>query len=278
MKEVQVFATCNAAVDFPGDCLAIHFVHGGRASVVQAHRVHPLVEDGFLIQNVGTSHRLVAGDDTVTTFCIPECLIQNERFAECLTPHDLAVDRAMSHLVLASANDRSFWEKQLVASLVYARDISSQKFFLAPERQCAVGRSSEMVAAREFILSRLDEPLSVACAASHCGYSPFHFHRIFTEWHGMTPGSYILTEKIRRACRKLVLTQESVSNIAADCGFFSPTSFAGTFKKGTGYRPSGFRALAAHHRSDLAFFCCLALISCSLGAVPWTTGFASIRI
>lgn len=189
--------------------------------------------------------------------CLPEAIVSDQRFMECSTPHDLHVDRALSNFLLSlktgGQGDRMFWAAEIVRALVDARDRSREKFYL---RSPTVGDPyvSEMKIAREFVLARLDRPITTKDVAHACGISPFHFHRIFTRWHSVTPGHYISTERVRRACRKLVLTEEKFSVISSACGFRSPTSFAGIFKSMTGFTPAAFRRMAAHHRADLKIF------------------------
>lgn len=256
MHEIEAFSLPRGEVQFDGDHLCLHFVRSGSAFGLRKGHRHPIVEDVYLIQNLGTKHSIAAESTRVNTICLPRALVGDERFAESSTPHDLHVDRAISHFAEAlrygDRSDRHHWGAEITRALVHARDTSNQNFFLKPSDR--ERRRDEMKLAREYVLARLHLPLTVPEIADHCALSPFHFHRVFAEWHGMTPGQYILTEKVRRACRKLVLTNEPVAAIAAACGFLSSTSFAGMFKASTGFSPSAFREMAAKHRSDLKFF------------------------
>lgn len=217
---------------------------------------HPLTEDGYLIQNQGTAHRVEVGDARVLSICLPATIVSGETFEECLTPHDLDVHVAIAALIeaLRSCNrhNSTLQAAQLMDSLVAARECSSQRFFLEPTSEDE--RSRQMRIAREFVLSRLAETISVGDIAEQCCFSSYHFHRLFASWHRMTPGQYIVTERIRRACRRLVLGDEPVHAISQRCGFASPTSFAGAFRAITGLSPRQFRQTHRKHRTRLGVF------------------------
>lgn len=254
MKTVEIYSFQNQSAAFDGSCFCIHFIRDGFAWGVGRGLKHPLVRDGFLIQNIGTSLTIQASSQPVFTICLPGDLIGDESFGECLTPHDFNLDISisclLSNLRRSDPSDRELQAKLIFDALVHARDRSREKFFLHPSKAASV----PMAAAREFVLSNLSNSPTIAEIASHCGYSPYHFSRLFAEFHGMSLGAYILQEKVRRACRQLVLTQDSIPEIAMSSGFLSPTSFAGTFKAKTRFTPSAFRRITARHRSDLGFF------------------------
>lgn len=254
MKTVEIYSFQNQSAAFDGSCFCIHFIRDGFAWGVGRGLKHPLVRDGFLIQNIGTALTIQASSQPVITICLPRELIGDESFAECLTPHDLELDTSISGLLTnlkwSDPSDRQHQAKLIVEALVHARDQSQEKFFLHSSKSA----SAPMAVAREFVLSNLSTSPTIAETARHCGYSAFHFSRLFAEFHGISLGAYILQEKIRRACRQLVLTQLPIAEIARSSGFQSPTSFAGTFKSQTRFSPSAFRSMASRHRKDLQFF------------------------
>ena len=58
---------------------------------------------------------------------------------------------------------------------------------------------------------------------------------------GFSPMSYLINIRISEAIKLLKKTEENVTNIALETGFYSSQHFATTFKKLTGYTPSQFR-------------------------------------
>lgn len=258
MPSIKVFTTTQSQVSLSGRYLCLHQVKTGSAVATNENRRHVLVGDGYLIQNVGTPHDVKADSNEVVTICIPGPLLLGHRFEECLTPRDFLLDRAVSNYMTSPKSDcprmAASFTDEIVGSLLAARNASSQNYYLANDASRSKGRDVTMRAAREFILSRLGEPLSVPDVANHVSVSPFHFHREFTEWHGMTPGRYIVQEKIRRACRRLVLRDDPVSKVALECGFYSPTSFVSSFRSITNLTPSEFRAKQRNCRRELTFY------------------------
>lgn len=254
MLSVEVITTNRRVISHSGNYLCLHQVRNGNAFAVNSFHQHPLVGDGYLIQNIGTAHTLKSVATEVVTICIPASIVQNQRFAECLTPRDFLIDKAVSNLLIHSKGNRERYAMEIIDALIAARDTSNQNFYLRERLNRNKTNESTMKLAREFVLSKLSDPLGVTDVADHLSLSVFHFHRLFTNWHGLTPGRYILQEKIRRACRRLVLRDDPVSQIALDCGYFSPTSFVNTFRSVTGQTPSGFRSQQGRHRNDLKFY------------------------
>lgn len=116
---------------------------------------------------------------------------------------------------------------------------------LMSERSSTADRSGAhmqvILRAEHYIQTHLNEPLTLETVATAVNLSPFHFHRLFTDFFGRTPAQYILSCRIANA--KLALLKEdcSVSAVAADCGFSSQTYFCYKFKAETGKTPLQYR-------------------------------------
>lgn len=77
-----------------------------------------------------------------------------------------------------------------------------------------------------------------------CGRSQEHVTRCFREYLGQTPSHWLAEMRITRARQLLETTQETVLEIALDCGFESPSYFHQCFKHQTGQTPLQFRKRA----------------------------------
>lgn len=94
--------------------------------------------------------------------------------------------------------------------------------------------------ATSFLHANLDRNVSIGEAASEACLSPFHFHRLFTTFHGITPHRYLTRLRLERA-RALLRADRAVADVAADCGFESTTSFTALFKRTFGTTPGAIR-------------------------------------
>lgn len=77
--------------------------------------------------------------------------------------------------------------------------------------------------------------------ATIVGYSPTHFHHLFTEYTEKTFGSYVRNRRIVHASRLLTHTNQSILTIAFLSGFQSQEAFSRVFKQYYQMPPAVFR-------------------------------------
>jgi AraC family transcriptional regulator len=83
----------------------------------------------------------------------------------------------------------------------------------------------------DYIESNITEQLNLQRISDIAHFSPFHFHRIFTAFTGETLNNFIKRKRVEKAARILVTDLEkSVSEIAYECGYSSPSVFCRNFK------------------------------------------------
>src|ERR1700677_2008908 len=82
---------------------------------------------------------------------------------------------------------------------------------------------------------KLEELAKVAC------FSKFHFHRIFSAVSGETLNNFTNRLRLEKAARLLRYSDQSLTDIALDCGFSSSATFSRTFRSGYDISPSQFR-------------------------------------
>jgi AraC family transcriptional activator FtrA len=68
------------------------------------------------------------------------------------------------------------------------------------------------------------------------------FGRVFRSETGVSPWQWLLTERLREACRLLESTDEHVEHIAQRCGFTTTASLRMHLRRETGLNPSAYRA------------------------------------
>jgi AraC family transcriptional regulator len=98
-------------------------------------------------------------------------------------------------------------------------------------------------AATSYLHAHADRDVSVAEAARAACLSPFHFHRVFASFHGVTPHRYLTRLRLERA-RMLLLRGEPVADAANASGFASIGSFTTLFKRTYGVTPGRINARA----------------------------------
>lgn len=95
------------------------------------------------------------------------------------------------------------------------------------------------------LLARLTEVdgeiKSLADLAAEDGRSPFHLQRIFKAEVGESPLQYRRRVRLQRAAALLLVTHQSVLDVALDAGFDSPEGFSRAFKAMFGITPRKFR-------------------------------------
>ena len=92
-----------------------------------------------------------------------------------------------------------------------------------------------------FASAHLDEDLSLAALSRRSGSSTFHLNRLFSRVAGETPKQFTLRLRLDRSAAMLLLTKDSVLNVALECGFQSHEVFCRAFRKRFGMAPSAYR-------------------------------------
>lgn len=99
----------------------------------------------------------------------------------------------------------------------------------------------KLIAARDLIISRLDQPYSLPELAAEIGMNTYKLKRGFKELFGETVFAYITSLRLESALQILRDTQKQISEIAFDFGYASPQHFSQQFKQHFGYTPNSVR-------------------------------------
>jgi AraC family transcriptional regulator len=93
-----------------------------------------------------------------------------------------------------------------------------------------------------FVRSHLDERLTLESIASAAGLSPFHFHRVFRVAFGENLSAFVTRHRLQLAAHELRYSARSITEIALDCGYESPSAFGRAFARAFALSPSAYRA------------------------------------
>jgi AraC family transcriptional regulator len=83
----------------------------------------------------------------------------------------------------------------------------------------------------DYIENHMSEDLGLEKLAGIAAFSPYHFHRIFSAFMNEPLNRFIRRVKIEKAAHILAATENSITEIALDCGFGSSAVFARSFKE-----------------------------------------------
>ena len=113
------------------------------------------------------------------------------------------------------------------------------------QNDMSLAKSSEQISKLKNVLSfmhkNIDRRITLDELAQTAGMSPKYFCRVFKELTGKTPVEYLNYYRIESACEMLTLTDETVTEIAMNCGFNDMSYFSKTFAKYKGVSPNKFR-------------------------------------
>lgn len=89
---------------------------------------------------------------------------------------------------------------------------------------------------------RLDAPQPVPALAAAAGMSPRTFLRRFRAATGLSPGEWLLMERLSRARELLEGSRRPIDDVAAACGFGSAATLRHHFRSRLGTSPAAYRA------------------------------------
>lgn len=91
------------------------------------------------------------------------------------------------------------------------------------------------------VQANLEQDLALGSLARRARLSLFHFEREFSRMVGETVKRYTQRLRLERAAIRLLLHRSSVLDIALDCGFQGPETFARAFRRRFGLSPRSYR-------------------------------------
>ena len=95
--------------------------------------------------------------------------------------------------------------------------------------------------ATSYMKANFSSSISLEDLGNLTGYSPNHFHRIFSTIVGISPQKYLESIRINRAKYLLIKNETSITDIAYECGFSSHPHFSKVFKQHTLLTPYEFQ-------------------------------------
>lgn len=101
--------------------------------------------------------------------------------------------------------------------------------------------AAAVCAAMDAIDAALPDGLELDDLSRHVGFSPYWFHRVFTALLGETPGAYARRARLAWAAGRLRSGGQSITELALECGYATPSAFTRAFRQVFGRAPSELR-------------------------------------
>ncbi|PCJ56241.1 MAG: hypothetical protein COA79_19510 [Planctomycetota bacterium] len=93
----------------------------------------------------------------------------------------------------------------------------------------------------DFIDRNLDKNLNAFILANEAGVSEGYFNRLFRKYYNISPNQYVIDQRISYGKILLQTSQQTIQEIAYQCGYNDPLYFSKQFKKIEGLSPRQFR-------------------------------------
>lgn len=93
---------------------------------------------------------------------------------------------------------------------------------------------------QDYIEDHLEETVGLSDLAKVSLFSPWHSHRLFQEYTGLTPASYIRRLRLAKAALRIKNENVRIIDVTFDLGFGSVDGFTRAFYREFGMRPSDY--------------------------------------
>ena len=124
--------------------------------------------------------------------------------------------------------------------VVYAKRLGHQEQY-SDTLQFQIKSISRLSELTTWIVSHLNDDLSVEALAAKACLCPRHFSRRFKIEFGMTPAGFVEKLRLEEACRRLSSPDNSIDDVGLSVGFKSGDAFRRAFRRQLGVTPHQHR-------------------------------------
>lgn len=158
--------------------------------------------------------------------------------------HDPLIQALATRLWAASREDSAIFNlfcENALTTLLATLFTHGERAGSAERRDTAPLPGWRLRKAKDIMLAHLSTGIATPDVARHVGLSTHHFLRAFAAATGQTPHQWMLTQRIDRAMALLRKGDLSITEIALELGFSSPSHFATSFRRIAGVTPRQWR-------------------------------------
>lgn len=92
----------------------------------------------------------------------------------------------------------------------------------------------------DFVMSHLEEDVSVLTLAEKAHVSPFHFARKFRKTVNVSPHQFVLQQRIQKSINLIKIGKLPLAQIALESGFYDQAHFTSAFRRVVGTTPAQY--------------------------------------
>ncbi len=238
------------------DSLEISYVLRGKGAVYCDGRFFTLTEGDIVIKNPMISHAESSdAADPIEQVCLCiDGLKVDDNFNNVFPIDSLSpivksgekkslLDALFRDMLMQTVNINTPDIKYINALLKIILTIIYQqtKQFITKRENIECGKLMHEV--RMYIEKHYTEDISLEKIAENFHLSVYYLARQFKKYTGFTMNTYILSCKIGEAQRRLIFTNDTITEIAEKCGYTNLSYFYVTFRKKVGCTPKAYKIM-----------------------------------
>lgn len=221
------------------------YINEGRASIYVNEKYFHLHKDDCVFVHSNDIHHIRSDKATVITVLKASDDQFGKLFASKMLFSPLLKDTSSAKELLKAVSSEL---KTRTEGFDVMADCMTTQFFitlLRNEQTCLVkSKATDKTPSNEIynlVCEKISKEFSTVTfeeIAKYIHFSAPYFSKIFREQFGMTFTQYLNTVKIAKAIEAIKEGKQSITSIAAKCGFNTQRNFNRVFKSFTGYSPS----------------------------------------
>lgn len=236
------------------DLLEISLVVAGKADFECDRIRYTLVPGDLVVKNAGVLHsEMSSPTDGFEQYCLgisgvhadgmpPNALVPEGISPVMSTGNAYDYLKSMTAYLYEISSDNSIKSSDLTRQAIENElSLINMMIMNAVEVSEESGHSQLVADVLDYIESHVGEVMSLDSLAKQFYISTYHLAHKFKDEVGYTVNQYILNRKLGEAQERLVFSNDSIKQIAADCGYSNLQYFYSVFKKNTGNTPAEMR-------------------------------------
>ncbi|MBQ8295876.1 MAG: AraC family transcriptional regulator [Clostridia bacterium] len=220
-----------------------HLLNAGDVAIINSETVHGATPEDCIYQCIVFNAAFLKTNNRACDAFLDDLLSHNTFLIE--RPFDTDVVSTVHKIFDQLQNDgdgTTFKALGLFHQLL--GEIQQKKLFNAYLPPSSVNDEKKVIKLKtvlKFIREHFATDITLDDMAVVAGFSCKYFCKFFKDMTGTTPVNYLMAYRIERAERKLLTSDQSITQVAFDCGFNDLSYFIKTFKTFKGVSPKEYR-------------------------------------